>query len=181
LNIFATLSSKNNTMFGQKEFEKLFTAYYRPLCLFALNFTGSHEAAEDIVQQLFTELWERSRAGTPAVTYWKPYLYTAVKNRCLKVARDEKRLPLARVEADVPDDGDEDSRQAEREEALWRWIDELPPARRQILLMAKQERMSYKEIATRLRLSEKTVENQLGRALKSLREKGRRLYLFFFG
>ncbi|MDR0543852.1 MAG: sigma-70 family RNA polymerase sigma factor [Odoribacteraceae bacterium] len=169
-------------MFGQKEFEGLFLAHYRSLCLFALNFTGSAEAAEDVVQQLFAELWERSRAGEPAVARWKPYLYAAVRNRCLKAAREEKRLPADRVEADLPDDdGEEEARMAEREEALWRWIDELPPARREILLMAKQQRMSYREIADRLHLSVKTVENQLGRALKSLREKGRQLYLFFFG
>ncbi|MDR2131671.1 MAG: sigma-70 family RNA polymerase sigma factor [Odoribacteraceae bacterium] len=170
-------------MFGQKEFESLFLAHYRPLCLFALDFTGDIEAAEDIVQQLFTDLWERARVEPPAVARWKPYLYAAVKNRCLKAARAAGRLPLARVEVDIPDDDDDEGRalRAEREAALWRWIDELPPARRRILLMAKQERMSYREIAGRLRLSEKTVENQVGKALKSLRERGREFCLFFFG
>jgi RNA polymerase sigma-70 factor (ECF subfamily) len=145
-----------------------------------LNFTGSYEAAEDIVQQLFTELWERSRGEAPAVNCWKSYLYTAVKNRCVKFLQAEKRLPVEHGVHDVASEEGE-IRQVEREEALWRWIDELPPARRRILLMAKQERMSYREIAARLHLSEKTVENQLGKALKSLREKGRRFYLFFFG
>jgi RNA polymerase sigma-70 factor (ECF subfamily) len=168
-------------MFKQKEFEQLFLAYYRPLCLFAMHFTGSAEASEDIVQQLFTELWERSRETPPAVARWKPYLYTSVKNRCLKAARDGHRLPLEHVQIDPPGDDEETIKTAEREEALWQWIDELPPARRQILLMAKQQRMSYKEIADRLHLSVKTVENQLGKALKTLREKSKKLYLFFFG
>ncbi|MDR2413882.1 MAG: sigma-70 family RNA polymerase sigma factor [Odoribacteraceae bacterium] len=168
-------------MFRQEEFEKLFLAYYRPLCLFALNFTGSVEAAEDVVQQLFTELWERAGKEEPVVTRWQAYLYTAVKNRCIKAARGQKCLPLDRVQVDIPGDDDEAARIAGREEALWRWIDEMPPARREIFLMAKQQRMSYKEIADHLHLSVKTVENQVGKALKSLREKGKRFYLFFLG
>ncbi|MDR1273937.1 MAG: RNA polymerase sigma-70 factor [Odoribacteraceae bacterium] len=165
-------------MFDEKEFEQQFITRYRPLCLFALNFTGSREAAEDVVQQLFAEIWEQR----PAVERWKPYLYTAVKNRCLKALEAGKRFPVERLEPAIPDnDDDEQIRQVEREEALWRWIDELPPGRRKILLMAKQQRMSYREIARQLGLSEKTVENQLGKALKSLREKGKKLYLFFFG
>lgn len=160
----------------REEFEKLFITYYRPLCIFALHFTGSSETAEDIVQQLFTDLWETR----PVVLQWKPYLYTAVKNRCLKADRAGRRVSIESIPGDIPDEDDEHARQVEREEALWQWIDDLPPARREILLLAKHEQMSYREIARQLRISEKTVENQMGKALKSLREKGKRFYLLFF-
>ena len=166
----------------QKQFEHHFKEYYRPLCLFALNFTGSHEEAEDIVQQFFVEFWERSGVQEVQITHLKSYLYTAVKNRCLKYLQQRaKTLPEEWISDEKADDGEEQIRLVEQEARLWQLIDELPPERRKIFLLAKQEQMKYREIAEKLHLSEKTVENQIGKALKSLREKAKRIYLFFFG
>ena len=60
-------------------------------------------------------------------------------------------------------------------------IDALPTERRNIFLMAKQQGMKYKEIAEQLDISVKTVEGQMGKALKTLRDKAIKIYLFFFG
>ena len=57
----------------------------------------------------------------------------------------------------------------------------LPPERKKIFLLAKRDGLKYQEIADELRLSVKTVENQMGKALKALREMATRIYLFFFG
>ena len=70
---------------------------------------------------------------------------------------------------------------AERDARLWEAIDRLPPERKKIFLLAKRDGLKYQEIADELRLSVKTVENQMGKALKALREMATRIYLFFFG
>lgn len=69
----------------------------------------------------------------------------------------------------------------EEEALVWDWIDALPTERRNIFLMAKQQGMKYKEIAIQLDISVKTVEGQMGKALKALRDKAIKIYLFFFG
>ena len=69
----------------------------------------------------------------------------------------------------------------EEEALVWDWIDALPTERRNIFLMAKQQGMKYKEIAVQLDISVKTVEGQMGKALKALRDKAIKIYLFFFG
>ena len=69
----------------------------------------------------------------------------------------------------------------EEEALVWNWIDALPTERRNIFLMAKQQGMKYKEIAEQLDISVKTVEGQMGKALKTLRDKAIKIYLFFFG
>ena len=69
----------------------------------------------------------------------------------------------------------------EEEALVWNWIDALPTERRNIFLMAKQQGMKYKEIAKQLDISVKTVEGQMGKALKTLRDKAIKIYLFFFG
>ena len=83
---------------------------------------------------------------------------------------------------DVADESEEEAiREAEEHARLWRAIDALPPARREIFLLSKRDGLKQQEIAERLHLSIKTVENQMGKALKSLRETAIRVYLFFFG
>lgn len=153
------------------------------MCLYALNYTGTYEDAEDVVQQLFTELWEKDSRGELEIANLKSYLYTAVKNRGLKfILRTRAVQPIGEAEEVVADeDGEEEILRVEREARLWDWIDELPTERRNVFLMAKQQGMKYKEIAEELGISVKTVENQMGKALQSLRAKVIKIYLFFFG
>lgn len=94
--------------------------------------------------------------------------------------RTEMRMPADSM-PDVVDESEEEAiREAEEHARLWRAIDALPPARREIFLLSKRDGLKQQEIADRLHLSLKTVENQMGKALKSLREAAIRVYLFFF-
>lgn len=166
-----------------KKFEAAFSEWYRPLCLYALNYTGSYEDSEDIVQQLFADIWEKIGQEEWSVSNLKAYLFTAVRNRSLNYNQKEKRnLSFDPGQHDQSENNqEEDILHVQREAKLWDLIDTLPSERRRIFLMAKQKGMKYQEIAEELHLSVKTVENQIGRALKSLRDKAIRLYLFFFG
>ena len=160
--------------------EKYFQWMYRPLCLYALNITESYEDSEDIVQQIFVELLEKAVVGSLEVGNMKGYLYTVVRNRAVKyVKKDQEKVSVE--SAMYLTDENILSISVEEEALVWDWIDALPTERRNIFLMAKQQGMKYKEIAIQLDISVKTVEGQMGKALKALRDKAIKIYLFFFG
>ncbi|RHM45434.1 sigma-70 family RNA polymerase sigma factor [Butyricimonas virosa] len=160
--------------------EKYFQWMYRPLCLYALNITESYEDSEDIVQQIFVELLEKAVVGSLEVGNMKGYLYTVVRNRAVKyVKKDQEKVSVE--SAMYLTDENILSISVEEEALVWNWIDALPTERRNIFLMAKQQGMKYKEIAEQLDISIKTVEGQMGKALKTLRDKAIKIYLFFFG
>ena len=160
--------------------EKYFQWMYRPLCLYALNITESYEDSEDIVQQIFVELLEKAVVGSLEVGNMKGYLYTVVRNRAVKyVKKDQEKVSVE--SAMYLTDENILSISVEEEALVWNWIDALPTERRNIFLMAKQQGMKYKEIAEQRDISVKTVEGQMGKALKTLRDKAIKIYLFFFG
>ena len=160
--------------------EKYFQWMYRPLCLYALNITESYEDSEDIVQQIFVELLEKAVVGSLEVGNMKGYLYTVERNRAVKyVKKDQEKVSVE--SAMYLTDENILSISVEEEALVWNWIDALPTERRNIFLMAKQQGMKYKEIAEQLDISVKTVEGQMGKALKTLRDKAIKIYLFFFG
>ena len=160
--------------------EKYFQWMYRPLCLYALNITESYEDSEDIVQQIFVELLEKAVVGSLEVGNMKGYLYTVVRNRAVKyVKKDQEKVSVE--SAMYLTDENILSISVEEEALVWNWIDALPTERRNIFLMAKQQGMKYKEIAEQLDISVKTVEGQMGKALKTVRDKAIKIYLFFFG
>ena len=163
-------------------FEGAFKRWYQPLCLFSLRYIACTDDAEDIVQQTFTEVWAKLRAGE-CIENLKAYLFQAVNHRSLSFAMRAETQVSADSLPDVADESEEEEaiREAEEHARLWRAIDALPPARREIFLLSKRDGLKQQEIAERLHLSIKTVENQMGKALKSLREAAIRVYLFFFG
>ena len=160
--------------------EKYFRWMYRPLCLYALNITESYEDSEDIVQQIFVELLEKAVAGSLEVGDMKGYLYTVVRNRAVKYAKKNQEKVSVESAMYLTDENAL-SISVEEEALVWDWIDALPTELRNIFLMAKQQGMKYKEIAIQLDISVKTVEGQMGKALKALRDKAIKIYLFFFG
>lgn len=163
------------------EFERNFKNHYRPLCLYALQYTEQTDDAEDVVQQVFTEVWEKNQKGV-VIENLKAYLYRAVRNRSLSAAAQTPVSVAADTLPEVEDTSEEEAVQAaERHARMWDAIDRLPTERRKIFLLNKRDGLKYKEIAEELRISVKTVENQMGKALKALRETAVRIYLFFFG
>ena len=155
------------------DFESEYKSLYRPLCLFALQYTNQLDDAEDIVQQ-------KLRSGM-SILNLKAYLYQAVKNRSILQASQERVEVLQDEFPDKIDTGEEEQvRLAERDARLWTAIDHLPPERRRIFLLSKRDGLKYQEIAEELHISVKTVENQISKALKALRETAIRIYTFLF-
>ena len=161
-------------------FSNHFQTYYRPLCLYALRYLENTNEAEDVVQDIFTSLWNKKESITE-ISAIKSYLFTSVKNSCLnKLRNDSHFVDLENIEIIDENLDDEKIYRAELEAKLWKMIDELPERQREILLMAKRDGMSYKEIADTTGISVKTVENHVTRALHTLRKKDFRIYFYFF-
>jgi RNA polymerase sigma-70 factor, ECF subfamily len=153
-------------------FDALFRAYYAPLCYYAASFTdGDMDDAEDVVQQTFVKLWEQ-RANLSITWSVKAYLYKTVHNTCLNRLRALKTreqykqrnmLELEREHAPSP------YAETELRERLQKALAELPTQCRQIFELSRFEELKYREIAEHLNISIKTVETQMGKALRIMR------------
>ncbi len=113
----------------------------------------------------------------------KGYLYKIVLNACMDHLRRQKHVDSYFSAQDlygcIPDE--DAAERSFNEAALWTAVDTLPVRCRQVLLMSKRDNMKYKEIAKELGISEKTVENQICKALKILRSKAQSILCVLFG
>jgi RNA polymerase sigma-70 factor (family 1) len=155
-------------------FEQLFRVYSDALCSFAADYVGDR-VAEDIVQTVFCDLWER-REEWPLSINVKAYLYRAVRNTALDhldrrdIEQDWKDEEKERYKAEDRIAPVEALQHQEMSRAMKQAVEDLPERRRMIYRMARHHNMTYSEIATALDIAPKTVENQMGRALKTLRD-----------
>lgn len=163
-----------------KEFEYHFRCLYRPLSMYALRYTENLDDAEDIVQQAFSDVWEKLTEGAD-IQNLKAYMYQAVRNRSLTLVANRPEQ-CANETADMEDETEEERiLRSERDARLWTAIDRLPAKRKRIFLLSKRDGLTYPEIADELNLSVKTVEHQISKALKTLRQTAVKLYSFFCG
>lgn len=156
-------------------FKYFFDRYYDDLCNFVHIYLHDQALAEEVVQDIFVYFWE-NRGKLQINTSVKAFLFSASKFKSLNLLRDtktQKRIvdkigksaPLHSPEHSSPTiDTDEFRR------ILNSAIEQLAPKCREIFLLSKHEELSNREIAERLNISVKTVENQMTIALKKLRE-----------
>lgn len=165
-----------------KNMDDAFHQYYRPLCLYALHYLNDSEDAEDTVQDCFAELWERMNNGR-LVSDLKSYLYSMTRNRCIDRLKEDSIIDSTITPMDLTDEiSDEECEERSFIEArLWTAIDSLPERCREALLLCKRDGLKYEEIAKRQGISVNTVKNQVSKALKTLKEGGRKIYMFCFG
>jgi RNA polymerase sigma-70 factor (ECF subfamily) len=149
-------------------FKCLFHTHYATLVAFARTFLHDDDTAQDLVQELFVDLWsERHRVVIERAI--KSYLFTAVRNRCLnRLSQQRINAPSAALEGLACTDDDPAEHEALLTE-MERVIDQLPPARREVFRLNRLQRMSYREVADRLSLSVRTVEHQISKAMRTLR------------
>lgn len=159
----------------RKVFEKLFKSYYKELCRFAMRYVREEVASEEIVQEVFINIWER-RAALNINSSIKAYLFTAVRNRSFNYIK--LQLPKEHLKTDVDvlseiqiDHSEDDLRLEELKGYVNDAIDGLPKKCKAIFILSRTGGLTYNEIAIELDISVKTVENQVGLALKKLREK----------
>ena len=151
--------------------EALFRAFYRPLGNVVFRVVQDRAVAEDLVQDVLLNVWKNR--DTLRISAYKSYLYRAALNGALRYAQRQKRQ-VAWDEANPPDPGrnttDELVHGQEAEAAVAAALETLPPQCRAIFLLSRQESMSYQQIADALDIAPKTVENQMGKALRLMRQ-----------
>jgi RNA polymerase sigma-70 factor (ECF subfamily) len=154
-------------------FETLFRALAPGLCALVTRYVKSRQVAEELVQDLFFDMWTR-RAELVVEQSLTSYLFAAARNRALNsLKRDQRaaRWAAAAAAADDVDPAAPDESALLDALELQDAIEHLPARCRLIFTLNRQQDMTYGEIAAALGLSVKTVETQMGRALRSLRER----------
>lgn len=168
---------KNN----KSDFSRVYSIYFPKLVRFAREFVLSTEDAENIIQDIFIYLWEHQEL-LDTLTNLNAFLFTLVKNKCIDQLRHRKLLERKREEFKTVLDKeiqlklyalqqfDENALSNEDIEIILNnAINSLPEKCREVFILSRMEGLKNREIAERLNISAKTVENQMTTAIRKLR------------
>lgn len=157
-----------------KQFEALFRSSYTSLVNYAQTILKDRDTSEEIVQELFYVLW-RDRKKIDIMNSVKGYLFRSVYNRCMHYL-DHRRVVMKHAnefkdqQYSDPDDPAEIMKYNELHEKIAIIIGKLPERCAKIFCMNRFEGLKYTEIAEKLEISVKTVEANMGKALKEFRK-----------
>ena len=158
------------------QFEIMYKQYFKPLHCYAYTIIKDEMGAEEIVQNLFLKLWEK-KEQIEIQTSLKAYLYKAVYFDSLNYLKHEKVKSNYQTHTQYVMKNNQANNATNQlyhrnlEERLRNAMNELPEQCRTVFQLSRFEELKYREIAERLKISEKTVEHHMGKALKSLRLK----------
>lgn len=169
LHKFAELKPLGNTV--DEVYEQLFYQHFTNLCDYAFTILKDTDEAKDIVQTAYIKLWEK-RADINLRNSAKTYLYTSVYRLSLNVLRNLKTREEHHLELKNRNDAEKyDSLEAkETGKRIQKTIDQLPERCKNVFYKSRFEGKKYVEIGQEMGISTKTVEVQMGKALKFLRE-----------
>lgn len=153
-------------------FETVFKEHYNMLANYAYSILKSKENAEDVVQDVFVKLWQNTPdvITTPQVKF---YLVTATKNSCISFLRRQAGRTFAQLEdaeLHVRADQPVDTAHQDITLVINNALAMLPPQCLAIFKLSRFGKLTYQQIADELGLSVKTVENQMGKALRIMRD-----------
>jgi RNA polymerase sigma-70 factor (family 1) len=152
-------------------FNTLYKNYSRRLYRFAIGYLKSGDEAEELVQEVFTIVWEKRKDLKKELSF-KSYLFTISFNIIRKHFRAKSYLSEY-LSSGIIDETDVRTSQKITYDSLYQYLNELvsqlPLRRREVFIKSRFEGLSIKEIAADLNISHKTVENQLTDALKFIR------------
>jgi len=158
---------------NKTDFEDLFKANYSSLCAYANSFLRDVATSEDVVQEVMFRIWT-GRENLVVTSSIHSYLFRAVRNGCLNVLKhldisDHYKDQVLTHGADQHSNGQDTVIFSELQLKIHKAIDLLPTERKKVFILSRYEGLSYQQIAERLGISVKTVENQIGKALQFLR------------
>ncbi|SDT68443.1 RNA polymerase sigma-70 factor, ECF subfamily [Mucilaginibacter mallensis] len=160
-------------LFTEAVFEDIFKTHFKELHAYAFSLLRDWDSAEEIVQGMFLKLWEKQSEVSITLSV-KSYLYKAVYNDSLNLLRGQKvhlryqTLTAYTMKSETPDTASR-LKLNEMQLKLYQSLNKLPEKCRAIFHLSRFEELKYKEIASQLNISIKTVETQMVKALKILR------------
>lgn len=153
----------------------IFELHYREVCSVIYRLVKDKALSEDLAQQVFVRFWEK-RSQLQINSSIGAYLRRMAINEAVYHLRKQKEFESEEslhYQADSGDNAEQKLMQQELESKIKSAIDLLPPKCRAVFLLSRYEELSYREIAEQLDISVKTVENQMGKALRFLRDQVR--------
>ncbi|RQO72281.1 RNA polymerase sigma-70 factor [Pedobacter sp. KBW06] len=154
-------------------FTDFYSHNFRKLILVSDKYVQSIPAAEEIVQDVFLKIWEEKELLSEIKSI-KAYLYRSVVNASINFINRQKNIEKHHLKiADniTPDDAERHDEENELIVLLYNEIELLPEKCQQVFKLSRMEGLKYRDIASQLSISEKTVENHMGNALKILRSR----------
>jgi RNA polymerase sigma-70 factor (ECF subfamily) len=156
----------------EEAFDSMFRDHYPHLVTFGQSLLRDRTAAEDVAQDVMLELWRR-RVELNIQESLRAYLLRATRNRSLNQLRhanvERRAEPHLVGEESVNASGASKLVASELRNALTEAVAELPPGCREVFQLSRGQGLRYAEIASTLGISVKTVESQMGKALRHLR------------
>ena len=153
--------------------KELFETHYRQVCAAIHRLVGERGVTEDLAQQVFIRFWEK-RETIEINTSAGAYLHRMAINEALGWLRSKKNQSHEEITATTPfgqeRDAEENFLHGELEDKIRQAVDTLPPRCRAVFQLSRFEEKSYQEIADDMGISKKTVEHQMGKALRVLRD-----------
>ncbi|HET6256198.1 MAG TPA: RNA polymerase sigma-70 factor [Puia sp.] len=160
---------------GEFSFRQVFDQYHQKLYFFVLYKTRSEYIAEEVVQMTFTKLWQ-SRQTLQEEYAISTQLFRIANTILIDFLRKYSnkeavtaRLDVVDIEKGVDSTNDK-MRGAELQKRISEAVNDLPPVRKQVFEMSREQGMSYREIAATLSVSSKTVETHIYKALKQIKK-----------
>ncbi len=158
----------------QTAFDAIFRTHYAHLVAFAQSLLHDRGSAEDVAQDVMLELWRR-RAELVIQESLRAYLLRATRNRALNQLRhanvERRAEPMLIGEASIDAAGAAGVVASELRAAIVSAVTELPPGCREVFELSRTHGLRYAEIAATLGISVKTVESQMGKALRHMRNR----------
>jgi RNA polymerase sigma-70 factor, ECF subfamily len=156
------------------QFEKLFREHFTGLCYFAQKYLGDLDSSKEVVHNVFVKIWE-NRHNFEWEKPAKSYLYTSVYNRSMNAIRDNKKFATPaddEIQSAMLETGEfsDTMEVAELEVKIQNAIKKLPEKCREVFVLNRFQGKKYAEIAEYLSISIKTVETQMSKALKVMKE-----------
>lgn len=158
---------------SEERYGDFFKKNYQTACLIAIKYLKDHQLAEDLVQDVFINLWEK-KENLQIHTNLRNYLFTAVKNHSINLIQRNKSVTtsLSELFIDLPEEDFANTfSQEELAVRVYKSIQELPQGCQSVFRLAYENNYSYQEIADTLQISKNTVKTQMGIAYKQLRSK----------
>ena len=156
----------------ESAFQAIFHEFYVPVCKAVQRFIRDKGIVEDLAQDIFVRLWER-REQISITSSLGAYLHRMAVNEALTYIRRQKKFQTNDIaDTDIKAEqhsSDEVMVGNELKDNISAAISQLPPRCQMIFKTSRYEQMTYKQIGEKLDISVKTVENQMGKALKILR------------